>query len=97
MIARPLLNLRWAPEVILALAGDRLRFNQLLNLKALEGISDRVLTERLRDLADVGLVERDVELGPPVHVSYSLTPAGLRYIIPLRQLQQVDREVATAV
>ena len=40
------------------------------------GISDRVLTERLRELEYEGLVERLVDPGPPVRVSYRLTPRG---------------------
>ena len=47
------------------------RFNQLL--AGMPGISDRVLTERLRELEQEGLVERLVDPGPPVRVSYRLT------------------------
>ena len=56
------------------------RFNQLL--MGIPGISDRVLTERLRELEYEGLVERLVDPGPPVRVSYRLTARG-------RALQQV--------
>ena len=38
--------------------------------------SDRVLTERLRELETEGLVERLVDPGPPVRVSYRLTSRG---------------------
>jgi len=60
------------------------RFNQLL--MGIPGISDRVLTERLRELEYEGLVERLVDPGPPVRVSYRLTPRG-------RALQQVIASV----
>ena len=50
------------------------RFNQLL--AGIPGISDRVLTERLRELETEGLVERLVDPGPPVRVSYRLTSRG---------------------
>lgn len=50
------------------------RFNQLLT--GIPGISDRVLTERLRELEVEGLVERLVDAGPPVRVSYRLTECG---------------------
>jgi DNA-binding HxlR family transcriptional regulator len=56
------------------------RFNQLL--MGIPGISDRVLTERLRELEYEGLVERLVDPGPPVRVSYRLTQRG-------RALEQV--------
>jgi DNA-binding HxlR family transcriptional regulator len=51
------------------------RFNQLL--AGIPGISDRVLTERLRELETEGIVERLVDPGPPVRVSYRLTQRGL--------------------
>jgi predicted transcriptional regulator len=40
------------------------------------GLSDRLLSERLRELESEGLVKRTVREGPPVRVSYELTPAG---------------------
>ncbi len=50
------------------------RFNQLLT--GISGISDRVLTERLRELEQEGMVERLVDPGPPVRVTYRLTARG---------------------
>ena len=79
-----LLGRRWAPEIMLALDGEPKRFNWLLS--TITGISDRVLTERLRDLVDAGLVRRDVEAGPPVRVSYSLVGSATQYLDPLREL-----------
>ncbi len=40
------------------------------------GLSDRLLSRRLRELEEEGLVEREVEAGSPVRVTYSLTEAG---------------------
>ncbi|CAA9448771.1 MAG: hypothetical protein AVDCRST_MAG66-4687 [uncultured Pseudonocardia sp.] len=51
-----------------------MRFNELL--RAVPGLSDRVMTERLRELAAAGLVERRVDAGPPTAITYSLTAAG---------------------
>ena len=62
------------------------RFNQLLG--SIPGISDRVLTERLRELESAGLVERLVDPGPPVRVSYRLTASG-------RALEPVVQAVTT--
>jgi DNA-binding HxlR family transcriptional regulator len=69
-----LIGKRWTGAVIRALMGRPARFNQLL--MGIPGISDRVLTERLRELEAEGLVERLVDPGPPVRVSYQLTPSG---------------------
>jgi DNA-binding HxlR family transcriptional regulator len=49
-------------------------FNELLG--SIPGLSDRLLTERLRELESEGLVGRTVIPGPPVRVRYELTPAG---------------------
>jgi DNA-binding HxlR family transcriptional regulator len=44
-------------------------------------ISDSMLSGRLTELAEMGLIERAVAPGPPVSVRYSLTPGG-RALIP---------------
>lgn len=69
-----LIGKRWSGAVLRALMGAPIRFNQLLT--GIPGISDRVLTERLRELESESLVERLVDPGPPVRVSYRLTAAG---------------------
>lgn len=88
---RPLLSLRWAPEILLALGKGDQRFTRLLNLEPiLNGISDRMLTERLKDLEESGLVARDVDAGPPVRVTYRLTGLGQKFVEPLRLLEEVE-------
>src|ERR1043166_7813492 len=69
-----LIGKRWTGAVVRALLPAPARFNQLL--AGIPGISDRVLTERLRELEAEGLVERLVDPGPPVRVSYRLTDCG---------------------
>jgi DNA-binding HxlR family transcriptional regulator len=53
-------------------------------LKRTLGISDSMLSDRLAELVLAGLVERKVEEGPPLSVSYSLTTSG-RAISPALQ------------
>ncbi|HUZ89641.1 MAG TPA: helix-turn-helix domain-containing protein [Candidatus Acidoferrales bacterium] len=72
--AMELIGKRWSGAVLRALMSSPVRFNQLLT--GIPGISDRVLTERLRELEGEGLVERLVDPGPPVRVSYRLTERG---------------------
>lgn len=48
------------------------------------GISDSVLSGRLSELTDAGLIERTVAPGPPVSVTYRLSPAGER-LMPILQ------------
>ena len=44
--------------------------------RALPNLSARVLSVRMKELEDAGLVERKVTHGPPVRVSYHLTERG---------------------
>lgn len=69
-----LIDKRWSGAIVCALTERPLRFGELT--KAVPGLSDRLLSQRLRELEDEGLVEREVEPGSPVHVTYSLTEAG---------------------
>ncbi len=69
-----LIGKRWTGAIVSALTEQPLRFGELR--KAIPGLSDRLLSQRLRELEDEGLVEREVEAGTPVRVTYSLTEAG---------------------
>ncbi len=68
------LGKRWNGMLVATLADGPLGFADLR--RAVGGISDSVLSERLSELAAAGLVTRTVEPGPPVSVEYHLTPAG---------------------
>ncbi|MFC7430635.1 MULTISPECIES: winged helix-turn-helix transcriptional regulator [unclassified Agrococcus] len=54
--------------------------------RAVPGISDTMLADRLAELAGAGLVDRVVEPGPPVSVRYALTDAGERLMPVLDDL-----------
>lgn len=81
-----LIGKRWTGAILRALLREPLRFNALL--MGIPGISDRVLTERLRELEHEGLVERLVDPGPPVRVTYRLAGRG-RMLRPV--FDAVDR------
>jgi DNA-binding HxlR family transcriptional regulator len=69
-----LIGKRWTGAIVCALTEGPLRFGELA--KAVPGLSDRLLSQRLRELEQEDLVQREVEPGSPVHVTYSLTEAG---------------------
>jgi DNA-binding HxlR family transcriptional regulator len=69
-----LIGKRWTGAIVCALTERPMRYGELG--KAVPGLSDRLLSQRLRELEDEGLVERAVEAGTPVRVTYSLTPTG---------------------
>jgi len=80
-----LLGKRWTGLIIRALMQGPRRFNELLLI--VERVSDRVLTERLRELEAAGLVERKVIPESPVLILYSLTPKGQAMQEVLQALQ----------
>lgn len=73
------LGKRWNGVLIGVLGGGPASFSGLR--RAVGGISDSVLSDRLTELALAGLVSRVVDEGPPVAVRYELTDAG-RGLIP---------------
>src|SRR3979490_286643 len=73
--ALELIGRRWTGAILRVLAGGPARFHVLV--AAVPGISERLLSERLRELEVEGLVERTVLPGPPVGVEYQLSESGL--------------------
>jgi DNA-binding HxlR family transcriptional regulator len=68
------LGKRWTGLILGTLMDGPARFSELS--RSVDGVSQRMLTDRLNELVDVGLVERTVLPGPPVSVEYNLTPCG---------------------
>ena len=69
-----LIGKRWTGAIVCALTERPMRFGELV--KAIPGLSDRLLSQRLRELEEEGLVTREVEPDSPVRVTYSLTEVG---------------------
>ncbi len=69
-----LIGRRWSGAIVAALTPGPMRFAELA--AAVPGLSDRLLSQRLKELESEGLVSRSVEDGTPVHVSYALTRKG---------------------
>jgi DNA-binding HxlR family transcriptional regulator len=74
--AADLLERRWQLSIIYAALTGALHFNEFA--EAVAGISPRMLSERLRDLEQAGLIERTVLPTSPPTVEYRLTPRGRR-------------------
>ena len=70
-----LLGRRWTGAIVeVLLQGGALRFSEMAN--AVPELSDRLLSQRLKDLEDRGLVARRDDPGPPPCARYALTPMG---------------------
>jgi DNA-binding HxlR family transcriptional regulator len=84
-----LIGKRWTGAIVVALTEGPMRYADIG--KAVPGLSDRLLSERLRELEAEGLVERQVEAGAPVRVTYSLTEAGQQLDPVLSELKSWAR------
>jgi DNA-binding HxlR family transcriptional regulator len=80
-----LIGKRWAGAIVWALAERPHFFAELT--QTVPGLSDRLLSRRLRELEGEGLVERSVHPGSPARVSYALTDKGKALEPALRELR----------
>jgi len=72
--ASELIGRRWTGAIIFVLLRSRCRFATLRT--AIPDITDRMLSERLQELEQEGIVERTVIPDTPVRVEYALTKKG---------------------
>ena len=72
--ASELIGRRWTGAIIFLLLKQTCRFATLRD--AIPDITDRMLSERLQELEEEGLVERTVIPETPVRVEYSVTKKG---------------------
>ena len=69
-----LIGKRWTGAIVIVLLDGPLRFSQVRQL--VPDVSDRLLSERLKELEAEGIVRRRVAEGGPVRVEYQLTAKG---------------------
>ena len=69
-----LIGRRWTGAIVRALQAGLSRFTELTD--AIPGLSDRMLSERLKELEAEGIVERRVIPETPVRIEYALTEKG---------------------
>ncbi|MEZ0117673.1 UNVERIFIED_ORG: DNA-binding HxlR family transcriptional regulator [Heyndrickxia coagulans] len=69
-----LLGKRWVGVIIRVLSDGPMRFNEMAEL--IPHISQKVLSERLKELEDQGILVREVYPESPVRIEYRLTEKG---------------------
>src|ERR671934_259895 len=69
-----LIGKRWTGAILLVLLDGPLRFSEIRHL--VPDLSDRLLSERLKELEGEGIVQRSVIDDVPVRVEYELTDKG---------------------
>jgi DNA-binding HxlR family transcriptional regulator len=69
-----LVGRRWTGAILAVLMEGALRFSEIAS--AVPELSDRLLSERMKELERRGIVERTVISGPPLRVEYELSQMG---------------------
>jgi DNA-binding HxlR family transcriptional regulator len=81
-----LIGKRWSGAIIVVLLdGGAMRFSEIA--QAIPQLSDRLLSERMKELEARGIVERRVHPDSPVKVEYELTDMGRELAPALHQLK----------
>ncbi|MFC0477796.1 winged helix-turn-helix transcriptional regulator [Robertmurraya beringensis] len=83
--AMSILSQRWTGLIIYQLLGGPQRF---CSLESSIGVSGRVLSERLKDLENEGIVKREVFPETPVRIEYSLTDKGVALEPLMRDIEK---------
>lgn len=91
-LATDMIGGKWKGMVLWALKKDIKRNGELKRL--IPKISQKMLTQQLRELEDVGIVERIVYPVIPPKVEYKLTKAGQNLIPILEELHDWGKEYA---
>ncbi|HEU4867063.1 MAG TPA: helix-turn-helix domain-containing protein [Actinomycetota bacterium] len=72
--AAEIIGSRWAGAVVRAMLAGATRFSEIRDY--INGITDRVLSKRLKDLESEGILVRKVFNDTPVRIEYHLTEKG---------------------
>jgi DNA-binding HxlR family transcriptional regulator len=89
-----LVGRRWTGAILYVLLhGGPMRFSEIA--QAVPDLSDRLLSERMKELEARGIVERRVASESPMRVEYELTDKGRELAPALRELKGwADRWIA---
>jgi DNA-binding HxlR family transcriptional regulator len=74
-MAAELIGKKWTGAILRALQADRCRFTEIAAM--VPGLSDRLLSERLKELEHEGIIARVVTPETPVRIEYHLTEKGV--------------------
>lgn len=81
-----LIGRRWSGAILRVLMDGPMRFSEIG--QAVPELSDRLLSERMKELEARGVVQRKVISGPPLRVEYSLSQMGRELEPALSELQR---------
>jgi len=81
-----LVGRRWTGAILRVLMDGPLRFSEIA--QSVPELSDRLLSERMKELERRGMVRRRVISGPPLRVEYSLSEMGRALEPALSELER---------
>jgi DNA-binding HxlR family transcriptional regulator len=84
-----LVGRRWTGAILRVLMDGPLRFSEIA--QAVPELSDRLLSERMKELVARGIVQRTVIPGPPLRVEYRLSTMGRELEPALSEIQRWAR------
>ena len=84
-----LVGRRWTGAILRVLMDGALRFSEIA--QAVPELSDRLLSERMKELEARGMVQRTVISGPPLRVRYELSEMGHELEPALNEIQSWAR------
>lgn len=84
-----LLSGKWKPEIFRLATASPLRFNSLL--RKIEGSNKQSLAVALKELEEVGLLDKHIINTKPLHIEYNLTDKGRSLIPVFEQLEQLGK------
>jgi DNA-binding HxlR family transcriptional regulator len=86
-----LIGRRWTGAIVAVLLdGGAMRFSEIAS--AVPELSDRLLSERMKELEARGVLARHVDPGPPLRVTYQLTAMGRSLEPALLELRDWGRQ-----
>jgi DNA-binding HxlR family transcriptional regulator len=92
MLLEDVIGCRWTITVLRAVAGGVTRPGALQ--RHLEGISAKILSDRLRRFTRVGLFRRVVFPEIPPRVEYQLTPFGKKFLRLIKEVEKLQAELS---
>ncbi len=81
-----LVGRRWTGAILRVLMDGPLRFSEIA--QSVPELSDRLLSERMKELEARGIVDRRVIAGPPLRVEYELSKMGRELEPALTELER---------
>nr|WP_095504517.1 helix-turn-helix domain-containing protein [Paraferrimonas sedimenticola] len=81
---------KWKGSILWHLKDEPVRFNDLARM--LGGASKKMVNQRLKEMEEQGLIEREVLSDRPIAVAYSITPFGRSSLNILEQLKDWAEE-----